>query len=80
MPKFIPYSRAKNYAKHRCKHAIVKFDSNEVCDEYGALATVTEHLDQSEGTWTASWSKRNNELTVYSKDTAILSYVAMLTR
>jgi hypothetical protein len=78
MGKHIPYKRTKNYAKHRCQKTIVKFDKNEINNEFGAIVTVEEHLDQSEGSWTASWDNCNNELTVYSKDTEILAYVAML--
>ena len=80
MPKFIPYERAKNYAKYRCNSAIVKFDHDDVYSECGAVATITEHLADSKGAWTASWNRHSNELTVYSRDTTVLSYVAMLSK
>ena len=85
MSKYIPYERAKNYAHHRCQHAIVKFDKNDFdSDQFApedtALHVVSEHLADSQGSWTASWDNRKRELTVYSKDTYILAYIAMLSK
>lgn len=78
MGKYIPYRRAKNYAKHRCHRAIVAFDRNDVSNEYTAIYSVEEYLRDVHGTWTAEWNSSKNELTVYAKDKETLSYVSML--
>ncbi len=80
MGKHLPYKKAQNYAHHRCNHTIVAFDKSEINTESAAIEAVSEYLSGVQGTWTASWSNRKNELTVYAKDTETLSYVSMISR
>lgn len=78
MGHYIPYHRAKNYGAHRCRRAVITFDGNDVGSEQEAIETVAPYMEECEGGWTASWSNRKNELTVYATDKEALTWVSML--
>lgn len=76
MGHYIPYSRAKNYGAHRCRHVIIKL--NGIANEHGAHQLLEEHMKDSEGGWTVEWLKQTQEVKVYSKDEEALTFVSML--
>lgn len=72
MGKYIPYRRAKNYAKHRCHNATIAVSDS-------GHTAISEYMQShSNGSWTYSWGNSKTELTVYSKDQEALTYVSML--
>lgn len=68
MGHYIPYHRAKNFAKNRCHRAtIVAIDIDH--------DKILEHMRDSNGGWT--YENRRDEITVYSTDRQALTYISI---